>query len=125
SWRGACSSSVRDEIVVHPCRPRCRVAPMSGPRILAIALLVACGAPPGEPARDPDASTDAPLVDAAPCGLRTGQRGKTVRDVTIDGLRRTYIVYLPDTVDPTRPMPLVFVHHGYTMSAEDMFDLTR
>lgn len=70
-----------------------------------------------------DAAPDAP-PDAATCGQRTGERGKTGRTVTIGGLDRTYTVYLPDGVSPTTPIPLVFVHHGYTMAALDMYDIT-
>jgi polyhydroxybutyrate depolymerase len=52
-------------------------------------------------------------------------RGKTNRSVTIDGLKRTYIVYVPAASDAKQPMPLVFVHHGYTMSGQNMFDITE
>src|SRR5688572_527848 len=68
---------------------------------------------------------DAAPDSAPPCGLRAGMRGKTNREVTIDGLRRTYIVYLPNGVDATKPVPLVFVHHGYSMSGQLMFDITK
>src|SRR5687768_13756322 len=74
-----------------------------------------------------DASVDA--VEASPdaaaaCGLRTGKRGKTSRSLHAAGLDRTYLVYLPADVDPQTPIPLVFVHHGYTMSAEAMYEIT-
>lgn len=74
----------------------------------------------------PDASADAaPTPDAAAtCGVRTGMRGKTHRSLRVAGMDRTYIVYLPEDVDPQTPIPLVFVHHGYTMSAEAMFEIT-
>jgi poly(3-hydroxybutyrate) depolymerase len=61
----------------------------------------------------------------ATCGVRTGQRGKTNRTVHAAGLDRTYIVYLPANVDPNEHIPLVYVHHGYTMSAQAMFDITH
>jgi polyhydroxybutyrate depolymerase len=70
------------------------------------------------------ADTSAVAVDASPCGVRSGKRGKTNRMITAAGLDRTYIVYLPEAADPKTPLPLVFVHHGYTMSAESMFDIT-
>ena len=73
-------------------------------------------------AADADAAT--PTGDAATCGARSGMRGKTARSVHVAGLDRTYIVYLPDAVDPRTPVPLVFVHHGYTMSGAAMFDIT-
>lgn len=96
-------------------------------RRAALCLIVAaCG---NEAASvPPDASEDAavaPTPDAAAtCGIRTGMRGKTYRSVRAAGLDRTYIVYLPADVDPRTPIPLVFVHHGYTMSAEEMFQIT-
>jgi polyhydroxybutyrate depolymerase len=63
-------------------------------------------------------------IDASPiCGTRAGMRGKTNRMVNAGGLDRTYIVYLPD-VSPTEVVPLVFVHHGYTMSGQNMYDVT-
>lgn len=86
-------------------------------------VLVACGS--SHPART-DAAIDAPDVtpDAGPCGVRTGQRGTTHRMLHVAGLDRTYIVYLPSGVDPLTPIPLVYVHHGYTMSGQNMYDVT-
>ena len=71
-----------------------------------------------------DAAVDT-APDAGPCGMRSGMRGKTNREVTIDGLERTYIVYVPQGADPQKPLPLVFVHHGFTMSGQLMFDITK
>lgn len=96
-------------------------------RVLICALAVGCSSSPSMTTSD-DAPIDAaPDVapDAGPCGLRTSMRGKTNREVTIDGLKRTYIVYVPTDGDAKAPMPLVFVHHGYTMSGQLMFDITK
>ena len=98
---------------------------------LGVAAVVgACGsAPSGAPgvgdagATPGDAAPDAPPT-AATCGQRTGMRGKTNRTLHVAGLDRTYIVYLPEQVSPTEAIPLVFVHHGYTMSGQNMFDIT-
>jgi polyhydroxybutyrate depolymerase len=95
---------------------------------LAIALvLIGCGnAPDGvtaDAAHDGTKPIDAP-PDAGPCGQRSGMRGKTNRMVHIASLDRTYIVYLPANDNPQTPVPLVFVHHGYTMSGQIMFDIT-
>jgi polyhydroxybutyrate depolymerase len=68
-----------------------------------------------------DAMTSMP--DASACGLRSGMRGKTSRTLHVAGLDRTYIVYLPE-IASTDPVPLVFVHHGYTMSGQNMYDIT-
>jgi polyhydroxybutyrate depolymerase len=43
----------------------------------------------------------------------------------VAGKQRTYRVYLPAALDPKKAVPLVFVHHGYTMSAKEMEEVTR
>jgi len=73
---------------------------------------------------DARASDAALPPDAEACGARAGMRGRTSRTIEAAGLSRSYHVYLPDG-DPREPMPLVFVHHGYTMSGQLMVDLTR
>ncbi len=62
--------------------------------------------------------------EAGPCGVRAGQRGLSSRSMTVAGLNRTYLVYLPPPLDPRSPIPLVFVLHGYTMSGQDMYNAT-
>lgn len=41
------------------------------------------------------------------------------------GLARTFIYYAPSTLDPNMPAPLVFIPHGFTMTAEQMFEITK
>jgi len=53
------------------------------------------------------------------------RRGKTSRMVTVGTTNRTYIVYEPQSLDANTPVPLVFVHHGFTMSGQQMFDITQ
>jgi polyhydroxybutyrate depolymerase len=94
-------------------------------RALTCLVLAACGQNTASVL--PDASADAAQVapDAgSTCGVRSGHRGKTERTLRVAGLDRTYIVFLPSNVDPKRSIPLVFVHHGYTMSGQAMFDIT-
>ncbi|HEY3807682.1 MAG TPA: PHB depolymerase family esterase [Kofleriaceae bacterium] len=98
---------------------------------VVLVVLVACSSPHGA------ASSDAPLaasdgragdagdIDAAACGMRTTMRGLTNRSIVVGGVSRTYLVYLPATADPTAPLPLVFVFHGYTMSGQEMHDMTQ
>src|SRR5688572_27437635 len=81
-------------------------------------VLVACGSSPSSTS-EPDARPADLANDASACGVRTSQRGKTSRTLRVAGLDRTYIVYLPDS-DPLTPMPLVYVHHGYSMSGQAM-----
>jgi polyhydroxybutyrate depolymerase len=86
-------------------------------------VLAACGH--DTMAVEPDAAVDAFVSpDASACGFRTAARGKSNRTLRVAALDRTYIVYLPANVDPHQPIPLVFVHHGYSMSAQAMFDIT-
>jgi len=95
------------------------------PAVLALVFtLGACGSSPG--GGDDAPGGDAPVPpDAGPCGVRGGMRGLSSREVVIDGLERTYLVYLPPAAAPKAPLPLVFVHHGYTMSGRNMFDVTE
>jgi polyhydroxybutyrate depolymerase len=97
----------------------------------AVALLLAsaCGSAGGASGDDahPGSGTHDAAIDSTPaatCGTRSGMRGKTNRTIHIADLDRTYLVYLPANVDPTTPIPLVFVHHGYTMSGQNMYDIT-
>ena len=96
-------------------------------RLVVLVLVAACHnaasneLPPTD-SNNPHDATSA-LADASTCGLRTGMRGKTSRTIHAGGLDRTYIVYLPQVAAST-PVPLVFVHHGYTMSGQNMYDIT-
>lgn len=71
-----------------------------------------------------DASRPDAPPDALACGTRGGSRGLSSREMMLDGLRRTYLVYLPPGGNPEAGMPLVFVHHGFTMSGQIMFEAT-
>jgi polyhydroxybutyrate depolymerase len=90
-----------------------------------LALVAACGSSsPGTPASDaPAGDPDAEPQPA--CGMRGGARGLSQREVTIDGLRRTYLVYLPPGRAASEPLPVIFVHHGFTMSGQLMHDITQ
>ena len=98
-------------------------------RALCLAALAACGFSSGGAGTGdaPASSGDGGPADApanGPCGARTGMRGMTSRTLQVGGLTRTYIVYLPPNDDPTRRVPFVYVHHGYTMSGADMYSVT-
>jgi polyhydroxybutyrate depolymerase len=71
-----------------------------------------------------DAGTEGAL-DAGPCGIRTGHQGLTSRSLTVAGLNRTYLIYLPSSLDASKPVPFVFVHHGLTMSGQAMYEITQ
>ncbi len=97
-------------------------------RLIVIAALVG-GCNSATPVASGDAaapsSDTVTLPDGPSCGLRAGGRGMTRRTIMAGGLERSYIVYLPELVDPAEPVPLVIVAHGYTMSGEAMFNLTE
>jgi poly(3-hydroxybutyrate) depolymerase len=52
-------------------------------------------------------------------------RGKTSRSVMVGGTPRTYIVYLPKSLDATTAAPFVYVFHGAEMNASEMYDITQ
>ena len=104
-------------------------------RFHVLVLLAACGhSPAGDtgggsgtnPVDAPAGSNmiDGPAMSSGPCGTRTDRRGQTNRSVMVSSNKRTYEVYLPMGVDPSTPIPLVYVFHGYTMSGDSMVSLT-
>lgn len=99
---------------------------MQRPAVVLVLVLAACGSPPSSSGDDAPPGGDAQVTpDAGPCGLRGGARGLSSREVAIDGKQRTYLVYLPPAAPPEAPLPLVFVHHGYTMSGRKMYEVTE
>lgn len=68
----------------------------------------------------PPAPTDTPA-----CGARTTLRGKTERTITFGGNDREYIVHIPTNLDPSEPVPVVYIAHGFFMSGSIMYDQTR
>jgi polyhydroxybutyrate depolymerase len=76
----------------------------------------------GDPS-DPGDSGDS--GDSLSCTGRPGSPGLSSRTLTVDGLSRTFLVHVPPDLDPAQPVPLVFAHHGFTMSGEVMRSLTE
>jgi polyhydroxybutyrate depolymerase len=48
-------------------------------------------------------------------------RGNTTRTVKSGGASRSYVAYLPTSLNPMKPAPLVYVFHGATMTGGDMY----
>jgi polyhydroxybutyrate depolymerase len=69
-------------------------------------------------------STTSSTGVAPPCGSRGGMRGLSQRSIQVGATTRTYEVYLPDGLDPTVPIPFVFVHHGYLSSSDEIRVIT-
>jgi polyhydroxybutyrate depolymerase len=75
---------------------------------------------------DGDGATgDSGQASGGECGTRSGMRGKTLRMATVGGQARTYIAYLPSSLSPTEPAPLVYAFHGASMNGADMYDVTQ
>jgi polyhydroxybutyrate depolymerase len=63
---------------------------------------------------------------AAACSGKPGaKRGKSTQMLMAGGLMRSFIYYAPAGLDANTPAPLVFVPHGYTMNADQMFEITK
>ncbi len=62
----------------------------------------------------PQPGADTPTAPAFP-GVPAGE---TTRTLTHDGLERSYILYIPASINWSRPVPIVFVFHGGTGNAE-------
>ncbi|HKP62319.1 MAG TPA: PHB depolymerase family esterase [Polyangiales bacterium] len=60
---------------------------------------------------------------AATCSGKPGKKGNVTRVFDKEGA--SYITHYPDNLDPNKPVPLVFVAHGFTMSGGVMQQLTK
>lgn len=80
---------------------------------LVVGVVVAAGV--GAGARPAQASPSPALAGVAPASCPTP--GLVRRSVTVDGLRRSYLVQVPATASPARPAPVVVAFHGYSSSA--------
>jgi len=76
--------------------------------------LVAVQADGGAPAVEEGGTTsEAGPVDPPPlCGAAGVKKGASTQTLTVDGSKRSYELFVPDTYDSARSFPLVFVFHG-------------
>ena len=44
-------------------------------------------------------------------------------EIEFDGLLRSFNIYVPDSYDPSDPVPMLFCFHGYGSNKEDLFSL--
>lgn len=65
-----------------------------------------------------------PPTTAMPCSGKTAKPGTSTRSLMSGALLRTFNVHIPAGIDANAPVPLLFVHHGFTMSGQIMQDLT-
>jgi polyhydroxybutyrate depolymerase len=62
---------------------------------------------------------------AAPTATPVPPAGEFTRIINHAGLQRSYILYLPASMDRSKPAPLVFVFHGGTGNAESAIRMSR
>jgi polyhydroxybutyrate depolymerase len=76
-----------------------------------IALLAAgaCGAMPGTPGAVPAGS--------GPTATASSTDGAQERTLTVEGLQRTYLLYVPASLDRSKPSPLVIFLHATSFTA--------
>ena len=65
----------------------------------------------------PDGSTTDGAVTAPTCSGKTGAVGDKTVMLMVDGKQRTFDLHVPAGYDATKGTPLVFLFHGYTMTA--------
>jgi len=68
----------------------------------------------------PDAASQDAAVTTPTCSGKPGTTGDKALTLTVGGKARTYNLHVPATYDPTKLTPLVFVFHGYTMTAAEI-----
>jgi polyhydroxybutyrate depolymerase len=60
------------------------------------------------------------------CPNKPGKiRGSNAAAVTAAGIQRQFVYYAPPELDPTIAAPVVIVAHGWTMSGQQMADITH
>jgi polyhydroxybutyrate depolymerase len=75
------------------------------------------------------ASPDSGAQDASADSASPGDGGVSLpaalpRTVKVGSTDRTFLLYVPMRADKSKPMPLVSVHHGFTMSGKIMEEIT-
>jgi polyhydroxybutyrate depolymerase len=79
--------------------------------------------PPREIVPDRDGSGDACAPD---CAAKPGTfRGRSVQRLEAGGLDRSFIYYAPERLDPELPAPMLIVAHGFSVSSDELFGITR
>lgn len=102
---------------------------------LLVLLLAACasdddddtaGSAGGTPGSAGGTAGSAGSPAAPACMGKPGaRRGKSTQMLMAGGLQRSFIHYAPMSLDPNVPAPIVVVAHGYMMSGEMMYEITK
>ena len=95
---------------------------MTKPWLAAFVLLSLAGCGDVDPATPDGGAPDGGVaVDAAPVA---NVAGKHVHTLTVDGLAREVIVYVPELASGTAPVPVVFMFHGTSGDGERFFNIS-
>ena len=86
--------------------------------ILAFALVI--GTASCNPAAAPLTATIPPTATAAP----TIQPGDSTRTLTVNGLKRDYLLHIPPGLERSRAVPVVLAFSGYGMTPSNLQTLT-
>ena len=82
--------------------------------------------PDGNPTTPPDGGGTDSAVDTSPtCSGKTGAVGDKSVMLTVDGKQRAFDLHVPASYDATKRTPLVFLFHGYTMTAAQIATATH
>lgn len=124
------------------------VGPLAAVGVSLVALASACGGDdgtptPSDPTPQPEAGTtsssgdgggsssgdsstsDGSTTTTGSCTGKTGAAGNRTVEITVGGTKRSFDLHVPAAYDATKATPLVFVFHGYTMSASGIAAASR
>jgi polyhydroxybutyrate depolymerase len=58
-------------------------------------------------------------------GTPGAMRGKSTQSVRVGDRDRSFIYYAPERLDPNDPAPILIVAHGFSVSSDELFAITR
>lgn len=107
------------------------------PLALALAAATACGQDSAQPASSPQQESSTAPALPSPAAVSTTSPGcsstdpqapiagvMTTRTVVVDGLERPYLLRLPPTYQPGKPIPTVVTFHGMGSTADQQLLVT-
>jgi polyhydroxybutyrate depolymerase len=84
--------------------------------VLVLSALLGAPTPVSSPAPRPSGGCSATSIEA-------GRRLE--RTIRVDGVERTYLLDVPETIQPQRPVPLLFDFHGFQHSAAGVWKVSE